>query len=120
MWLEVQPRGAFLDASRAQGLDAASHFPCPTWQHRSFLTAGLVEPRARPHWSSLPVRPPPPGPSISPRPWLPRGLPLLSSEMKRCEEYGGTRDRLAGKMDEGPRSQEAPPAGRAVQLGRSL
>lgn len=48
---------------------------------------------------------PPPGPSLRPRPQLPRGLPLSSSEMRRCEGYGGTRDGLAGKMDE--RGREA-------------
>ena len=49
-----------------------------------------------------------------------RCLLLLSSEMRRCEGYGGTRDRLAGKMDEGAGGQEVPRAGRADRLGKRL
>lgn len=40
--------------------------------------------------------------------------------MRRCEGYEGTRDRLAGKMDEGAGGQQAPRAGRAGQPGRGV
>lgn len=63
---------------------------------------------------------PPPAPSISLRPRLPHQLLVLSSEMRRCEGYEGTRDRLAGKMDEGAGGQQAPRAGRAGQPGRGV
>lgn len=40
------------------------------------------------------------GSFISPRPWLPRCLLVLTCEMRRCEGYGCAREQLAGKMDE--------------------
>lgn len=93
-------------------------------RHSSWLTVGLMEPRALSSQGiarhrSLAPSTLWPGPSVSLRPQLPcHCLLLLSSEMRRCEEYQGTRDGLAGKMDEGAEGQEAPSAGRlAIQGG---
>ena len=81
----------------------------------SCLTAGPGGPERHPREASPPgPSAPSPGPSISPRPQLPRGLLLLSSEMRRCEGYGGARDGLAGKMDEGAGG----PAGASGGKGR--
>lgn len=64
-----------------------------------------LSPAGRSPWLAATPLCSPPGPSVSLQPQLPRRLLLLSSKMKRCERYGDTRDRLAGKMDEGAGGQ---------------
>ncbi|KAM5248443.1 T-box transcription factor TBX10 [Ctenodactylus gundi] len=84
-------------SSTSQVEQDGSDEPHPVRQRRC-QDSWDVEPRALsqpPHLATATQ------PSISPRPRLPRCLLVLSSKMRRCEGCGGTRDGLAGKMDEG-------------------